>query len=168
MPSRDLCTIPHKSPSFHACYERAWNFHTRLMYSCRAWYCCILSQYRGAFNVSIGFGLGLLRWQEGLAWYVPSLRLDAWLAYRILCAGLLSVNYLGTRAHEYYCRVGEMVSRNWWPTLLTRSRERKESVTFRWYKSETFRWHPWFHNLCKTVHPSWSSFHWCICSVSVP
>ena len=73
--------------------------------------CCILSQYRGSFHVSIGFGLGLLRRHEVLAWYAPPRRVDAWLAYRILCAGLVPVNDLGIQAYEYYCRVGGMVSR---------------------------------------------------------
>ena len=37
--------------------------------------------------------------------------MDAWLAYRILSAGLVPVNDLGTQAYDYYCRVGGMVSR---------------------------------------------------------
>ena len=55
--------------------------------------------------------------------------MDAWLAYRILCAGLVPVNDLGTQAYEYYCRVDRMVSRISWPTLLTRFRERKEVIS---------------------------------------
>ena len=73
--------------------------------------CCILSQFRGSFNVSIGFGLGLLRRQGVLAWYVPPCRVVAWLAYPILSAGLVPVNDLGTQAYECRCRVGGMVSR---------------------------------------------------------
>ena len=44
--------------------------------------CFILSQYRGSFiNVSIGFGGGLLRRQEVLAWYAPPRgTVDVWLA----------------------------------------------------------------------------------------
>ena len=50
---------------------------------------------------------------------------------RVLYAqrGLVPVNDLGTQAYAYYCRVGGMVSRISWPTLLTRFRERKEGVT---------------------------------------
>ena len=72
-------------------------------------FCCILSQYRGSFNVSNGFGCGLLRRQVRV-WYVPPRGVDAWLAYRILCAGLVPVNYLDNQAYEYYCRVGAIVS----------------------------------------------------------
>ena len=60
-----------------------------------------------------------------LAWYVPPRRVDAWLAYRILCAGLVPVNDLGTQAYVFSCRVGGMVSRISRPTLLTRLRERR-------------------------------------------
>ena len=35
---------------------------------------------------------------------------DAWITYRILWAGLVLVNDLGTQAYEYYCGVGGMVS----------------------------------------------------------
>ena len=70
-----------------------------------------MSQCRGSFNVSIGSVLCLLRRQGVLAWYVPPRRVDAWLACRILSAGLVLVNGLGTQAYEYYCRVGEMVSK---------------------------------------------------------
>ena len=71
----------------------------------------ILSQYRGSFSVNIGIWMGLLRRQEVLAWYVPPRRVDAWLAYRILCAGFVPINDLSTQAYEYYCPVGGMVSR---------------------------------------------------------
>ena len=64
------------------------------------WLPAVLSQYRGSFHVSIGFGLGLLRRHEVLAWYAPPRRVDAWLAYRILSAGLVPVNDLGTQAYS--------------------------------------------------------------------
>ena len=64
-------------------------------------FCCILFQYRGSFNVGIGPGLGFLRRYGVLAWYVPPRRVDAWLAYRILGVGLVPVNDLGAQAYEY-------------------------------------------------------------------
>ena len=46
------------------------------------------------------------------AWYVLPRRVDAWLAYRILCAGLVSVIDLGAQAYEYYCGVGTKFERH--------------------------------------------------------
>ena len=58
----------------------------------------------------------------------PPAQVDARLAYRILRAGLVPVNDLGTQAYGYYCRLGGMVSRFVFLslTVVTRFRERKE------------------------------------------
>ena len=127
-------SLPPSSPFLSTLFPPPSVLHLVLVCNTARYYCCTLSQHRQSFDVNIGFGWDFLRRQGVLTWYISPRRVDACLAYRILSAGLVPVNDMGTQAYEYYCRVSGMVSRISGPTLLARFMERKE-VTSLWYKS---------------------------------